>query len=406
MKQVRLKGVMLAGAIAAFGLVGCGSDDEPATTTAASGGDAPAATDAPAASSGPLVSAEIAEGFEQVTGLKPLEQPATMDALAPRIARYEEVPKDLLISEPVSKKAEPGKHVALLVCGVPVCAEFNNAAKEAADLLGWKTTRVDLGVSPEEFANAYNRAIELKPDLVVGSGLPRELFDKQLNTLAEMDVPVIQWSSGIEPVEGKLWVATDNPLYNAVGVMGAEAVAADGELKANAVVFNVPQYSMSTLFAKTFEEYLGKACTDCQVDYQEAAASDIGKLGQKVTAYVQRNPDTTHVVCSFGDLCQGVGQALKTAGRSEIKVYTHDPGATNFQNIANGVEWAATPLPIGQTGWQIIDLAQRIFNGDDTANTRLLPMQFVDEISDPKSPVIGAVPDYKEQYKALWKLEG
>ena len=33
-------------------------------------------------------------------------------------------------------------------------------------------------------------------------------------------------------------------------------------------------------------------------------------------------------------------------------------------------------------------------------------MQFVDEIADPKSPVIGAVPDYKEQYKSLWKLEG
>lgn len=400
MKSVRLKGALLAGAIAAFGLVGCGSDDESTTTTAASGGDAPAA------STGPLVSAEIAAAFEDITGKKPLDKPATAEELGPRVEGYKAVPKDLLITEPVSKKAEPGKHIALLVCGVPVCAEFNNAAKEAADLLGWKTTRVDLGVSPEDFANAYNRAIELKPDLVVGSGLSRELFDKQLNTLAEMNIPVIQWSSGIKPVEGKLWVAVDDPFYQAAGVMAAEVVAADGDLKSNVAVFNVPQYTMSTLFAKTFESYLDKSCTDCQVDYQEAAATDIGKLGQKVTAHVQRNPDVTHVVCSFGDLCQGVGQALKTAGRDDIKVYTQDPGATNFQNIVNGTEWGATPLAIGQTGWQIIDLAQRIFNEGDVAGTRLAPMQAVVEIEDPKSPLIGAVPDYKDQYKALWKLEG
>lgn len=401
MKSVRLKGALLAGAIAAFGLVGCGSDDDESTTTAASGGDTPAAT-----SSGPFVSEEIAAAFEEITGQKPLDKAATAEELGSRIEGYKAVPEDILIKEPVSKKAESGKHVALLVCGVPVCAEFNNAAKEAADLLGWKTTRVDLGTSPEDFANAYNRAIQLKPDLVVGSGLSRELFDKQLNELAEMDVPVIQWSSGITPVDDKLWVAVDDPFYQAAGVLAAEVVAADGDLKSNVAVFNVPQYTMSTLFAKTFESYLDKACADCTVSYQEAAASDIGKLAQKVTAHVQRNPDTTHVVCSFGDLCQGVGQALKTAGRSEIKIYTQDPGATNFQNIASGTEWGATPLAIGQTGWQIIDLAQRIFNGDDVAGTRLAPMQAVTEIQDPKSPLIGAVPDYKEQYKALWKLEG
>lgn len=404
MKNVRLKGALLAGAIAAFGLVGCGSDDEEATTAAT--GDTPAATSDAPASSGPLVSEEIAAAFEEITGQKPLDKPATAEDLGPRVEGYKAVPKDILLDRPVAKKAEAGKHLALLVCGVPVCAEFNNAAKEAADLLGWKTTRVDLGVSPEEIANAYNRAIELKPDLVVGSGVSSDLFSKQLQELSDMNIPVIQWSSGNKPVDGKVFVAVDDPFYQAAGVMAAEVVAADGDLKSNVAVFNVPQYTMSTLFAKTFESYLDKACTDCKVSYQEAAAADIGKLAQKVTAHVQKNPDTTHVVCSFGDLCQGVGQALKTAGRDDVKIYTQDPGATNFQNIASGTEWGATPLAIGQTGWQIVDLAQRIFNEEDIAGTRLAPMQAVTEIDDPKSPLIGAVPDYKEQYKALWKLEG
>lgn len=389
--------ISLVLAVLAVGLAACGSDDE--------GGEAAApAESTPAAASGePFVPQEAADAFKAITGKDPLDKAATMADLEPRVASYQTAPTKILQTEPVSKKAEPGKNIALLVCGVPVCTEFNDAMNEAADELGWKITRIDLGVSPEEFTKAYNRAIEIKPDMVVGSGLPRELFDKQLDTLAAMNIPVIEWSSGIKPVADKLWVATDDPLYQAAGIQAAEYLAADGDLKSQVAVFNVPQYTMSSLFATTLQDYLPKICPDCKVGYEEAAATDIGKLGEKVTGYVQQNPDTQYVVCTFGDLCQGVGQALRSAGRDDVKVFTRDPGSTNFQNMANGLEHATSPLPIGQTGWQIVDLAQRIFNGDDTSDTRLSPVQIVTEVKDPKAPLIGAVPDYQDQYRALWQ---
>lgn len=377
-------------AAATLGLAACGSDDS---------GDSGGGSAAPAPSG-------VEAAFKEITGLDALTGQADAADLKERVARYQQAPTKLLQTTPLEKKAEPGKTIALLVCGVPVCSEFNKAATEAAGLLDWKVERIDLGVSPEDFASAYNRAVEIKPDLVVGSGLPRELFAKQLDELAELDIPVIQWSSGIEAVEGKLWTAVDDPLYKAAGAMSAELVAADGDLKSNVAVFNVKQYTMSTLFADSFREYLTTICEGCTVDYEEVAATDIGKLGQKVTGFVQRKPDTKYVVCSFGDLCQGVGQALKAAGREDVKVYTRDPGATNFQNLASGTEWATSPLPIGQTGWQIIDLAQRIFDGSDTAQTRLQPTQLLTEVSDPKSPTLGSVPDYQAQYKALWQVEG
>lgn len=392
---------------AAMVLSACGSSDDDASSSSSGGATSAQTTasgdDAGAESSGPFVDAEVARAFNAITGLDALDRPATADVLRERVAGYAEEPTRILVDEPVSRRAEAGKNIALLVCGVPVCAEFNEAANEAAEEIGWRTTRIDLGVSPEEFTQAYNRAIEIRPDMVVGSGLPRELFDAQLRRLAEMRIPVIQWSSGIEPVEGELYVAVDNPLYEATGLQAAEFIAADGELDADVAVFNVPQYTMSTLFADTFREYLPKICPECNVGYEEAAARDIGSLGQKVTGYVQKNPDTRYVVCSFGDLCQGVGQALRAAGRDDVKVFTRDPGSTNFQNMANGTEWGASPLPIGQTGWQIIDLAQRIFNGDDLSRTRLQPQQVVTDLTDPSSRLIGAVPDYQDQYRALWE---
>ena len=384
-------------AVGACGSSGSSSGDSGGTSSG-SAATAPAAT-----SSGPFVDAATATAFKEITGLDALDKPATQAELEQRVAKYEQTPTKLLQDTPVSKKATPGKNIALLVCGVPVCSEFNKAAKEAARLLGWKTTRIDLGVSPEDFTQAYNRAVQLKPDLVVGSGLPRELFDKQLNRLQKLKIPVIEWSSGIKPVDGALWTATDDPLYQARGLQIAEWIAKDGQLDAPTVIFSVKQYTMSELAGHTVEKYLPKICPKCQTDYQYANATDIGKLAQKATAYVQRKPNTKYLFCTFGDLCQGVGQALKAAG-SKVKVITEDGGTTNYQNMANGLEAATSPLAIGQTGWQIIDLAQRIFNGDDTSKTRLEPMQIVTKVTDPKSPLIGAVPDYQAQYKTLWKL--
>lgn len=377
----------------------CGSSKK-ADSSSTNASPAAAAT---SASSGPLVPSNVAAAFKEVTGLDALTGPASVAQLTPRVASYEKVPSKILEPDPVSKKATPGKTLALLVCGVPVCAEFNNAAKQAAALIGWKTIRIDLGVSPENFTAAYNRAVQLKPDAVVGSGLSRDLFNQQLLELQKLKIPVIEWSSGIKPVPGSLWTTTDDPLYDARGMQMAEFIAKDSNLDGPTVIFSVKQYAMSELFGHTLQDYLPKICSKCSVDYQQAAATDIGKLAQKATAYVQRKPDTKYLVCTFGDLCQGVGQALKSAG-SKVKVVTEDPGTTNYQNMANGLEYATSPLAIGQTGWQIVDLAQRIFNGDDTSKTRLEPMQIVTKVTNPGDPLIGAVPDYQAQYKKLWKL--
>jgi ABC-type sugar transport system substrate-binding protein len=329
-----------------------------------------------------------------------------MPELKTRVAKYEASPTNILVTQPVSTKATRGKTIALLICGVPVCAEFNDAATQAANLLGWKVIRIPLGTSPQEFTNAYNLAIQDKPDMVVGSGLPRSLFSSQLDTLQQMNIPVIEWSSGITPVPGHLWVNADTPLYQASGVMLAEVLAENGNLKSHVVTFSDVQYPMTEFMVHALQQYGPQICPTCTFDLQEEPASAIGSLGPIVTAYLQQHPNTNYVFCGFGDLCQGVGEAIKAAGFHNVKIVTRDSSTTNFQNIKTGLEWASLPLPIYQTGYQIIDLAQRIFNNQTTANTELSPMQIVTHITDPASQTIGAVPDFKAQYQALWKLNG
>ncbi len=355
-----------------------------------------------------LTTASAAAALKEITGFEPFTKPPTTAELQTRIAKYMETPKEILQTTPLKKQPESGKTLDLLVCGVPVCSQFNEAASEAAQLFGWKTKKVELGVSPQDFVNAYEQAIQDKPDMVVSSGLPRELFNAQLTKLEEMGIPVIEWSSNIEPVEGKVWLATNTPMYEASGLMMAELIAGESNMKGKVVTYSVAQYPMTEAMVHTMQEYGPELCPECEFNLEEVPVSDIGKLGAVVTGYVQQHPETEYVFCGFGDLCQGVGTALKAAGLSNVKILTRDSSTTNYQNIANGLEWAALPLPIYQTGWQIVDLAARIFNGESTEGTQFSPMQIVtaEQITNPSSKTIGSVPDFEAQYKKLWGIEG
>jgi ribose transport system substrate-binding protein len=335
-----------------------------------------------------------------------LTETPTVEELQSRVDEYLTPNTELYVTEPVSAVAEPGKEIVALVCGIPVCSEFTDGMEEAADVLGWNITRVDLGVSPEEFAAAYDRAIELEPDMVIGSGLSRELFDEQLKTLGEMGIPVIQWSAGAETGDGITWVMTDAGLYEDSGYMYAEFVGADSGGDGKAVLYTVPQYINSTIMLQAMQEYLPTVCPDCSAEYVEVGVGDIGaNMVSRATAYLQNNPDTDYIFCSFADLCSGVGQALQDAGFNDVKILTRDGGATTHQNIVDGLEYAALPLPTYQTGWQIIDAAQRIFNDDDLTATRYAPMQIVtaEQIEDPSDPDVGAVDGFRDIYLNLWQ---
>jgi ribose transport system substrate-binding protein len=342
--------------------------------------------------------------MKATTGLAPLTQPATMPILAQRVPRYQQVPTHILQTQPVSQKAAPGKTIDVLVCGVPVCQQIYQGMVQAGDLLHWTVKKVNLGTSPQDFAAAYTQAVRDKPDLVIGSGLSRALFNKQLLQLKAENVPVLMYAGPDGPGNGITWNMLDAPTYYATAQIIAEEIAYDSKLTGHIVMYNVTQYAGSTALANTLRQYLPEVCPKCSLDYQIEQVSQVANLGSTVSGYVSSHPDTNYVICTFGDLCDGVGQALKAAGQTGVKIVTRDSTTLNYQNIASGTEWATVPLPNGQTGWQVIDAAQRIFNHQSLLGTRLFPQQFVTKITNPSDPLIGAVPDYQAQYKALWQL--
>jgi ribose transport system substrate-binding protein len=335
----------------------------------------------------------------------PLTGPATLAQLKARVAKYVATPRKFVGLVPVSKKATKGKTVADLVCGVPVCSSFADGMQQAAKAIGWKFVRIPLGTNPQQFADAYNQAIRLRPSLVIGSGLDRSYFNSQLLKLKALKIPVIEWSAPAVVGNGISAVMYDPPLYQESGVMLSEFIAADSNLAAKVVAVSSTQYGETTAQNDLMASYLPKICPKCTIDTLNIDPSTIGTtVPSEVVAYITAHPGTNYVMCQAA-FCEGVAAALGSAGMSSVKILSRDSDTTDLQNVKNGLEYAALPLPTIQTGWQIIDCAQRIFLGKSCAADRFSPMQIVTKRTvgnNPGASTVGAVPNFKKIFLKMW----
>ena len=338
--------------------------------------------------------------------------PAVVDEdLAAAVDGYLVPPTELTVTEPVSKKAEK-KTIAILVCGVVVCEQFADAEEEAAKEVGWTTERIALGTSPEEFAQAADRALEMKPDAIVISGLGRELFEPQLAKAEEEDIPVLFWASTDVAGDGISASIIAKDQYDEIGRHLAEWVAVDSGGSANVELYSVAQYVTTEAAREAFEARLEEVCADCEVTVHMVSASDIGtRMPSIVTGNLQKNPDADYLFCGFGGLCGGVPAALKDAGVTlggddGLTIFSQSGGQTELEGIYNGEQELDALVPISLTGWHIIDSLQRIFNGDTVVEN--IPVQLITKeyVEDPSDPDTGSVEGFRDQYRKLWLLEG
>ena len=333
------------------------------------------------------------------------------EELATAVEGYLAPPEALTVTEPVSKKAEK-KTIAILVCGVVVCEQFADAEEEAAEELGWTTERIALGTSPEEFAQAADRALEMKPDAIVISGLGRELFEPQLAAAEKAGIPVLFWASTDVAGDGITASIIAKDQYDEIGRHLAEWVAVDSGGSANVELYSVAQYVTTEAAREAFEARLEEVCADCEVTVHMVSASDIGtRMPSIVTGNLQKNPDADYLFCGFGGLCGGVPSALKDAGITlggddGLTIFSQSGGQTELEGIFNGEQELDALVPISLTGWHIIDTLQRIFNGDTVVEN--IPVQLItkDYVTDPSDPDTGSVEGFRDQYRKLWLLDG
>ncbi|MBU1803066.1 MAG: substrate-binding domain-containing protein [Actinobacteria bacterium] len=285
----------------------------------------------------------------------------------------------------------------------------------AGEVLGWRVTELLTGATPEDYANTFQQALDLRPDAIMINAAAKEVYEALLPQAEELGIVVISDNAAAEPGGALLSTAIDGPpQFEAFGRQIANYVVATSESTPHVQLFTLPVFQLLSSFDEAFEAELTKLWPGSTVEVSEEQVTGIGNaIPGSVVGAVTREPEANWVVFDFGSAAAGVPQALAVAGVSDrVQIAGAAPDAMAIDTLAQGATsaWATLTSPIA--GWRMMDLLARHFVGDDVkaAEDVLLPLQLLtednvdDAVLDSDGNYVGQE-GYEQQFAKLWQLD-
>jgi len=325
-----------------------------------------------------------------------------------------------------SRPGAKGKKIVIISSGqssisssIPV-----NAAKEAAEALGWKVTVYDAQLNPANDPNLMSQALASGADGVVLDAIDCSFVKSQLEQAKAKHVfvvPIYAYDCN-DPFAGK----GGKPLFSAYTNYGPEAnknlgafaekygfaqgqaaIAATGG-KAKVVFFNDEEATVLHYTGKGFKDAIN-ACSSCKIVADvEFKGLDLGPtLQQRAASVLLQHPEANVVKSPFtAATLLSIAPAVQQSGKAS-KLYVM--GGEGFQPELDlmrnhqGVS-AVMISPSDWTGWAAIDTLNSLFIGQKPAYSGL-GWQLVDPTHNlPASgPWVSPV-DFKAIYKKAWGI--
>jgi ribose transport system substrate-binding protein len=331
-------------------------------------------------------------------------------------APYLKAPTSIGITTKLKTKPAAGKLLVKLIYPTPTEQAASRYTAEAAALIGWKYKAITVAATPEGIQQAFDSALQLSPApaVIEEAGYDVATFKTQLAEAKQRGIDVVTDSATAPAGPDGISATINAPAaaYTDGKIMAAYAI---GESNGNvhAASFNISSITVINNFVTGFQAGLKEwcsSCTDMVVNQQE---SDLGTdLPQNVVSALQANPSVNYAVFSFGDMTEGVDQALRVAGlASKVKIIGQTADTSNIAAIKAGTEDAFVSFNNPLLGFETVDAAARLTEGmtEPASTASWLPEQIITKANvgsilvDSSGQYYG-IQNYADDYKALWNV--
>lgn len=327
------------------------------------------------------------------------------------VAPYISKPSPFPVTEKL-KEVPKGDEIDYVDCGTPICALFWEILQPAAQTMGVKLERIKAGSAANTVASAFDTVIAKEPAAVIVGSVTMELWSKQLKELQEKEIPVVttgisdtekfgiespQASNHSSELEGKLMAAY------VVGEMAGE--------EANAVFYETPELSFTTVIGEVFTEEIENLCPSCSVRTAKVGIEELGNTAPNtVVSDLQANPETNVAVFGTAEIEAGLPTALKAAG-IEVETLGSSPGPAELQYLKEGKSTAVLGFDLPVLTWTLLDQAAREIAGQELTGPQaegLSVYQFLrkEDVQYDVSKGWSGYPNFAEMFAELWGVKG
>src|SRR5215213_2770323 len=197
------------------------------------------------------------------------------------VQKWSATPTSIDLKKPLSKAPAKGKTIAHIRCPIEGCEAIFTGLQEASTALGWKVEPFNMDNTPEGVNQAFEAALERKPDGIVISGIPAQVYQQHLDEAKAAGIPVVSLSvkDDATGMKGNGIIATINQASQTERfgeLVGNWIVADDNGKGADVAVFTVANFPTLQPFAETVKRIVGDLCSECKTEIVNVQVADVG----------------------------------------------------------------------------------------------------------------------------------
>jgi ribose transport system substrate-binding protein len=317
---------------------------------------------------------------------------------------------------PIEAGRASGRTLALIIVDerVPTLASAADAAEEAAEAAGIRTTRFDAQAQLNRMQQGMAQATR-DADAMALLGIPIAAVQPSLQEARDASVPVIGVLNNQPEANapgqgaGPLVYATSAPDYFQGGALAAAKAIVDTEGEANVEIFNTEEITPSVDVVEGMRSVLDR-CQGCEFSQNSTPLAEWSTaLTGKAQAAIRENPDLNYILPIFDNMAIFITAGIQQAGagdRVQNASFNGTPAALEL--IQQDDVFTADPgQPNGWLGWHVVDQALRGMLGEEPSDPRI-PIRFFDDenlegvdVNDIDAPY-GDDLGYEEGFQQLW----
>lgn len=329
------------------------------------------------------------------------------------VSQYLNPARSINVTVPLTRKP-PTKTVGWVLPNVEATEVFTPKFQAAASALGWKLIAIPFdSANPAAADAAMNQALSDGVNYIITSGLPSASFPTALPKAKAAGVGVVETNVVNEPgaaAKGIIGCMLCNSVQALWANTRANFITARSGGNANVLFVELPEYPATVLAEKYFAADMKQVCSRCTVSVFQGDITtfETSGLGSSVASYLRAHPSINYVNFSFGEMVDGVPQALSQAGLAgKVKIVTADPDLATVQGIISGTVLGAPAYGVGEVPWAVMDFLARKSLGMNTGVSLHTPipqwLMTTGKVPSPAAEWQGPA-TYQTQFKTLWRV--
>ncbi len=331
---------------------------------------------------------------------------AGLEWAANTVAEGETRPATIPVTDPITKPIPTGKNLLWINAGAASSNLNKQIYEQATALLGWNLTIINTDGSAGETKNAWVQAVQQKPDAVLDSGSPKELFATELEQLKAQGTLVVVNTATFDAGDGIVAVLGGITDALRTGELLGAWVIDDSKGTGSALVVNSPSYDYLNRVSTSVADTVAQHCPTCSTEAMDVSFAQLTNVNAQIVAYLSSHRDVEYVVLSSDNLGHGLSAALAAAGLSDVKIIGSGPDDTSWGYLQNGEASADISFGYYEIGFSMIDALARSFAGVDLPDYPHMPLWIMtpDAVADIDEFPFPVVPDYLDQFKTAWNV--